>query len=516
MAVLLAGLPVSVPGDDGEPAVRLLPRRGDDRLARRSRPATPTSSLAGGVESMTRAPWVLPKPSRGFPGRRTSPRSRPRWAGGWSTSGCRRSGRSRSARPTSSSPTSSAISRERQDEFAARSHRLAARGLGRRASTTTWWCRCPGVDLARDEGIRPGSHRRDARRAEAVVPPRRHHHRRQRLPAQRRRLRGAARLARRPPTRSGVDPLARIAGRGRYALEPQLFGYRPGRGGRPGARAGPGIGWADVGAVELNEAFAVQSLACVDAWGIDPEIVNTRGGAIAIGHPLGRLRRPDPRHPGRTGCASPATAGASPRSASASARRLAVVLENVGRRRGVSDRRARTDADEAVADIADGATVLIGGFGMAGMPVRADRRADPAGRHRPHRGQQQRRQRRHRPGRAARRGPGAQDRSAPSRGSHDSWVFDGLYRAGRIELEVVPQGNLAERMRAAGAGIGAFFCPTGVGTPLAEGKETREHRRPRPTCWSTRSSGDVALIGRTSPTGWATSSTARPPATSGR
>jgi 3-oxoadipate CoA-transferase alpha subunit len=52
-------------------------------------------------------------------------------------------------------------------------------------------------------------------------------------------------------------------------------------------------------------------------------------------------------------------------------------------------------------------------------------------------------------------------------------VFDELYRSGRIELEVVPQGNLAERMRAAGAGIGAFFCPTGVGTPLAEGKEQR-------------------------------------------
>jgi 3-oxoadipate CoA-transferase alpha subunit len=55
----------------------------------------------------------------------------------------------------------------------------------------------------------------------------------------------------------------------------------------------------------------------------------------------------------------------------------------------------------------------------------------------------------------------------------DSWVFDELYRSGRIDLELVPQGNLAERMRAAGAGIGAFFCPTGVGTPLAEGKEQR-------------------------------------------
>ncbi len=55
----------------------------------------------------------------------------------------------------------------------------------------------------------------------------------------------------------------------------------------------------------------------------------------------------------------------------------------------------------------------------------------------------------------------------------DSHVFDELYRSGRIELEVVPQGNLAERLRAAGAGIGAFFCPTGVGTPLADGKEQR-------------------------------------------
>jgi len=56
---------------------------------------------------------------------------------------------------------------------------------------------------------------------------------------------------------------------------------------------------------------------------------------------------------------------------------------------------------------------------------------------------------------------------------HDSWVFDGLYRAGEIELEIVPQGNIAERIRAAGAGIGAFFSPTGVGTELAAGKEAR-------------------------------------------
>ncbi|GAB3771182.1 3-oxoacid CoA-transferase subunit A [Ramlibacter monticola] len=56
----------------------------------------------------------------------------------------------------------------------------------------------------------------------------------------------------------------------------------------------------------------------------------------------------------------------------------------------------------------------------------------------------------------------------------DSWVFDELYRSGKLELELVPQGNLAERIRAAGAGIGAFFCPTAYGTDLAKGKETRE------------------------------------------
>jgi 3-oxoadipate CoA-transferase alpha subunit len=56
----------------------------------------------------------------------------------------------------------------------------------------------------------------------------------------------------------------------------------------------------------------------------------------------------------------------------------------------------------------------------------------------------------------------------------DSQIFDGLYRAGKLELELVPQGNLAERIRAAGSGIGGFFTPTGYGTELAKGKETRE------------------------------------------
>lgn len=75
----------------------------------------------------------------------------------------------------------------------------------------------------------------------------------------------------------------------------------------------------------------------------------------------------------------------------------------------------------------------------------------------------------------------------------DSWVFDELYRSGRLELELVPQGNLAERLRAAGAGIGAFFCPTAYGTELAKGKETREING-RQYVLEYPIHGDVALI----------------------
>lgn len=152
-----------------------------------------------------------------------------------------------------------------------------------------------------------------------------------------------------------------------------------------------------------------------------------------------------------------------------------------------------TDPAAAVAGTPDGATVLVGGFGMAGMPVTLiDALIDS----------------------------GARDLTVVSNNAgngdtglaallaakrvrkiicsfprqSDSWVFDGLYRAGEIELEVVPQGNLAERMRAAGAGIGAFYSPTGVGTLLAEGKEERmiDGRR---YVLEMPIRGDVALIG---------------------
>ena len=134
--------------------------------------------------------------------------------------------------------------------------------------------------------------------------------------------------------------------------------------------------------------------------------------------------------------------------------------------------RTVADVEAAVAGIPDGATVMIGGFGRAGQPVELI---------------------------DALIAQGATDLTIVSNNAgngdvglaallaerrvrkvicsfprqHDSWVFDGLYRAGEIELELVPQGDLAERIRAAGAGIGAFFSPTGVGTQLAEGREER-------------------------------------------
>ena len=130
------------------------------------------------------------------------------------------------------------------------------------------------------------------------------------------------------------------------------------------------------------------------------------------------------------------------------------------------------DPDEAVADIPDGATVLIGGFGPAGQPIEL---IDALRRH----GARELTVVNNNAGNgdtglAALLATGNVRRiicSFPRQ--TDSWVFDDLYRSGKIELELVPQGNLAERMRAAGAGIGAFFCPTGVGTPLTEGKEQR-------------------------------------------
>lgn len=239
--------------------------------------------IAGGVESMTRAPWVLPKPARAFAARDVTAVS--------TTLGWRLVNPLMPTEWTASLGECNEqlaeqfdISRERQDVFALASHRRA---------DAAWNEGCfddlvvavPGADLSRDEGIRADSAPESLAKLKPVF-----------------RTGGTITAGNASPLNDGAsalvigseraaeqlgrDPLARIAGRGAMALDPQRFGYAPVEAANR-ALARAGIGWDQVGAVELNEAFAVQSLVCIDAWGIDPQIVNQWGGAIAIGHPLG-------------------------------------------------------------------------------------------------------------------------------------------------------------------------------------------------------------------------------------
>ena len=147
---------------------------------------------------------------------------------------------------------------------------------------------------------------------------------------------------------------------------------------------------------------------------------------------------------------------------------------------------------QALEGVQDGATVLIGGFGTAGIPgelidglIAQGARDLTVVNNNAGNGEQ---------GLAALLKSGRVRKIICSFPRQvDSHVFDGLYRSGQLELELVPQGTLAERLRAAGAGIGAFFCPTAYGTELAAGKETREingkhHVLEHPI------HGDVALI----------------------
>ncbi|HWH25404.1 MAG TPA: 3-oxoacid CoA-transferase subunit A [Pseudolysinimonas sp.] len=148
---------------------------------------------------------------------------------------------------------------------------------------------------------------------------------------------------------------------------------------------------------------------------------------------------------------------------------------------------------DALADVADGATVLIGGFGLAGHPIALiDGLLEQGARdltivsNNAGNGDT---------GLAALLAAGRVRKMVCSfPRQSDSWHFDRLYRAGEIELELVPQGNLAERLRAAGSGIGGFYTPTGVGTELAEGQEVREIEG-RDYLFQLPIRGDIALIG---------------------
>ena len=235
--------------------------------------------VAGGVESMTRAPWVLPKPARAFPAGHETLISTTL---GWRLVNPRMPEQFTASLGECNEQLADelGIGRDRQDAFAVVSHQRAAQGW---ADGFYDDLVLPVGGLERDEGVRPDA---SAETLAGLQPAFRPGGTITAGNASPLNDGAAALLVAAEGVDLGLGPLARVAGRGAAALEPQRFGIAPVEA-ADRALAAAGIGWPDVGAVELNEAFAVQSLACLDAWKIDPDIVNTRGGAIAIGHPLG-------------------------------------------------------------------------------------------------------------------------------------------------------------------------------------------------------------------------------------
>jgi len=285
MATLLAGLPTSIPGTTVN---RLCGSSLDAAIIASRQIATGEADVMviGGVESMSRAPWVLPKTDKPYPPGNLALTSttlgwrlvNPAMPADWTVS---------LGEATELLRERHGISRQRQDEFAVRSHELADRGWSE-GFYDDLVVGVPGIDLVRDESIRADSTVEHLAGLSTVfrsvdaggtvtagnASP----------------LSDGASAAVLGSARArdilGLAPLARIAGRGASALEPQLFGFAPVEAANI-ALARAGIGWADVSAIELNEAFATQSLVCIDAWKVDPEIVNRHGGALAMGHPLG-------------------------------------------------------------------------------------------------------------------------------------------------------------------------------------------------------------------------------------
>ncbi|MDA0179665.1 thiolase family protein [Solirubrobacter phytolaccae] len=279
MAALLAGLPTSVPGN----TVNRLCGSSLDAAIQASRAIETGDAdvvLVGGVESMSRAPWVVLKPEKGFPATPQTMHSttlgwrmvNPEMPEQWTIS---------LGESTEKLAGIHGVGREAQDAFALRSHQLADKAWND-GFYDDWVIAVPGAELARDEGIRADSSlEKLAKLKPAFVKD------------------GTVTAGNASPLNDGAsavllgsesaglgEPLARIAGRGTHAVDPDIFGIGPVEAANK-ALARAGITWDDVDLVELNEAFAAQSLACVGEWPIDPEKVNAFGGAIAIGHPLG-------------------------------------------------------------------------------------------------------------------------------------------------------------------------------------------------------------------------------------
>src|SRR4051794_17217885 len=283
MAWLLNGLPTSVPGA----TINRLCGSSLDAAMQASRAietGDASTVLVGGVESMSRAPWVLLKTERPYPRehqqlhsttlgwRMVNPRMPEQWTISLGASAEKLAGMY-------------AISREDQDAFALRSHQRAVAAwegdfYGR------WVVSVPGTELERDENMRPDT---SIERLAQLKPAFQED--------------GTVTAGNSSPLNDGAGallmadeagakaagqaPLARVVSRGAAAVDPDVFGIAPVEAAEQALRRA-GIKWDDVAVVELNEAFASQCLADIRQWkGLDPERVNPNGGAIALGHPLG-------------------------------------------------------------------------------------------------------------------------------------------------------------------------------------------------------------------------------------
>ena len=283
MAALLAGLPSSVPGS----TINRLCGSSLDAAMQASRAVETGDAdvvMVGGVESMSRAPWVMLKPEQGFP----------RWGAelysttlGWRMVNPDMPDQWTISLGESAEKLASiyGISREAQDEFALRSHRNTAAAWDS-GFYDGWVVPVPDAELVRDEGTRPDTSLEKLGRLKPAFAED-----------------GTVTAGNSSPLNDGAggmlitseegarkvgrEPLARIVSRGTAAVDPDVFGIAPVEAVNTALRRA-GIGWDDVAVVELNEAFASQCLADMSQWdGLDPEKVNPNGGAIAIGHPLG-------------------------------------------------------------------------------------------------------------------------------------------------------------------------------------------------------------------------------------
>jgi acetyl-CoA acetyltransferase family protein len=280
MAALLAGLPTSVPGT----TINRLCGSSLDAAIQASRAIETGDAdliVVGGVESMSRAPWVVLKPEKGFP---SGPQTMHSTTLGW-----RMVNPNMPAEWTISLGESTEklagiykISREEQDEFSLRSHQRAAKAWDD-GLYDGWVVPVPDTELARDENIRADTSLEKLAKLRPAF-----------------KKEGTVTAGNASPLNDGAaavligsedaglgEPLVRIAGRGAHAVDPDVFGIGPVEAANR-ALARAGIGWGDLDMVELNEAFAAQSLACLREWTeLDPDKLNVSGGAIALGHPLG-------------------------------------------------------------------------------------------------------------------------------------------------------------------------------------------------------------------------------------